>query len=251
MFDNSIEFMVAKMFQGGWSIDTDGGDQYRLTSYDTTKIASNSYSIPANNIGNLNGIISALWTNTSTDILTQLNNISANAAQVSGYLPRHIFMNGTTAAPLFNNTKLAAVGGTAYRIFDSLTNRPIEGDDAPTSGAYNLVFRAAPQWIFHIYNEGYVETEVVPDYDNQTGSAFTKYIPDNRAIITPDPGNWVGSIVGQEPVAENMMDAGKVVTGFHLWRTREIDPPRYDIKAVHNFAPILPVPSAVYYATVG
>jgi len=251
MFDNSIEFMVAKMFQGGWSVDTDGGDQYRLCDYDATKIIANSYGIPAENKTNLGGIISASWATASTDILSQLNALSVHASRVSGLLPRHLIMNGNTIAPLFLNTKLNSVGGSAYRIFDSLTNRPVEGDNAPTSGAYNVVFRALPQYIFHVYNEGYIANEVVPDFDAQTSTSnFVKYIPDGYVIITPDPGDWCGSIIGQEPVAENVADAGRVVTGFHLWRTREIDPPRYDIKAVHNFAPILPIPSAVYYPYV-
>lgn len=252
MFDNSIEFMIAKMFQGGWSLDTDGGDQYRLTDYDTNKIISNSYSIPSENTGNAGGIIDALWNITTTDILTQLNKLSAQSARTSGLLPKHVFLNGITAAPLFNNTKLNAVGGTAYRIFDSISNREVSGDNAPTSGAYDVVFRALPQYVFHIYNEGYVANEVVPDFDSQTSlTNFVRYIPDGRAIVTPDPGDWIGSIVGQEPVAENVNDPGRIVTGFHLWKTREIDPPRYDIKAVHNFAPILPIPSAIYYLTVG
>jgi hypothetical protein len=177
--------------------------------------------------------------------------LSARAAQVSGKPIKHIIMNGITAIPLFTNTTLASIGGTAYRIFDSITKREVAPDTQLTSGEYTVMFRALPQYIFHIYNEGLVPTEVVPDFTNQTGSAFQRLIPDGYAIIVPEPdGEYCGAAVGMEPVAYDVTDAGRVVTGFHLWRSREIDPPRFDVKAVHNFVPVMPIPSAVYYANV-
>jgi hypothetical protein len=160
-------------------------------------------------------------------------------------------MNGNTGKHLFNNTQLAKVGGTAYRIFDSLNNREVRGDEPPTSGPYTVQFRALPQYNFHIYNEGLVLNNVVPDYANQVSTAnWTSLIPDGHALIVPPPGDWVGFATCMEPVAENVMSDVKTVTGLHAWRTREIDPPRFDIKMLLNYVPILPQPQALIYANV-
>jgi hypothetical protein len=250
--ENSIEWMVSKMFQGGFGVAVDG-EQFRLTALNASgNIHNNTYRIPANNLGDLNGIIPSgeQWSASNAPILKHLMTISARSSQISGLPVKHVIMNGITAIPLFTNTTLAAIGGSAYRIFDSITNRPVEPGTQLTSGEYTVMFRALPQYVFHIYNEGLVPNEVVADVDNQIGSEFQRLIPDGYAIICPEPGEWCGAAVGMEPVAYDVTDAGRVVTGFHLWRSREIDPPRFDVKAVHNFVPILPIPNAVYYANV-
>lgn len=251
--ENSIEWMIAKMFQGGFGIAVDG-EQFRLAELNASgNIHNNAYRIPATNTGNLDGLIASgeEWDQTNAPVLDHLLSLSVTAARLSGLPIKHIIMNGNTAIPLFNNTKLAGVGGTAYKIFDSITNRQVAPGEQLTSGEYTVIFRALPQYVFHIYNEGLVTNEVVADVSNQTSTSnFATLIPDGYAIICPEPGEWVGSAVGMEPVAYNTNDVGRVVTGFHLWRSREIDPPRWDIKSVHNFVPILPIPNALFYANV-
>jgi hypothetical protein len=250
---NSVEWMVAKMFQGGFGIKQDG-EAFRLCELtDANAIHKNEYLIPASNKGDLGGIIGAgeAWNDPAAPILDHLNEISVQAARVSGYQPTDIIMNGNTGKHLFNNTQLAKVGGTAYRIFDSLTNREVRGDEPPTSGPYTVQFRALPQYNFHIYNEGLVLNNVVPDYNNQVSTNnWSALIPDGYALIVPPPGDWVGFGTCMEPVAENVMSEVKTVTGLYQWRTREIDPPRFDIKMLLNYVPILPQPQAVIWANV-
>jgi hypothetical protein len=53
-----------------------------------------------------------------------------------------------------------------------------------------------------------------------------------------------------EPVAETVVSDVRTITGFHQWRTREIDPPRFDVKMLLNYVPILPMPNAFFYANV-
>ena len=252
MMDNSIEFMLSREFRGGFGIKA-AGDQFRLCDLgDADVIASNQYAIPAGNIGNPNTVMGSgeEWTSSTAPVHEHLLALSAYAAQVSGYAPKHIIMNGITAIPLFTNSILQGIGGDSYRIFDSLTNRQVPAGEALTSGQYTVVFRALPQYIFHIYNEGLIQNEVVPNVDNQIGASFDKMIPDGYAIVIPDPGEWIGFATGMEPVAYNVVDPGRVVTGLHVWRTREIDPARFDIKFLLNYVPILPIPQAVFYMDV-
>lgn len=250
---NSCEWMVAKMFQGGFGLKQDG-EGFRLCELnDPDVIHSNTYAIPASNKGDVSGIIAAgeAWNDPSAPILDHMNEMSVLASRVSGYNPTDIIMNGNTAKHLFNNTQLSKVGGTAYRIFDRLNNREVQADNAPTSGPYTVQFRALPQYNFHVYNEGLVLNNVVPDYANQVSTTnWTPLIPDGYALIVPPPGDWVGFGTCMEPVAENVMSDVKTVTGLHQWRTREIDPPRFDVKMLLNYVPVLPQPQAVIWANV-
>lgn len=250
---NSVEWMVAKMFQGGFGIKQDG-EGYRLCELNDANILhSNAYQIPASNKGDVSGIIGAgeAWNDPAAPILDHLNEMSVLAARVSGYQPTDIILNGNTAKHLFNNTQLAKVGGTAYRIFDSLNNREVRADEPPTSGPYTVQFRALPQYNFHVYNEGLILNNVVADYTNQVNpNNWATLIPDGYALIVPPPGDWVGFGTCLEPVAENVMSDVKTVTGLYQWRTREIDPPRFDVKMLLNYVPILPQPQAVIYANV-
>ena len=251
---NAVEWMVAKMFQGGFALKSDGGDGFRLCELtDADAILKNQYQIPAGNTGDIGGIIGAGegWDQASSPILDHLNEISVVAARVSGYQPTDIILNGNTGRHLFNNTQLAKVGGTSFTIFDSLSNRPVEGGTPPTSGPYKVIFRALPQYTFHIYNEGLVLNNVVPTLANQIDSNNWKtLIPDGYALIVPPPGDWVGFATGMEPVAETVVSDVRTITGFHQWRTREIDPPRFDVKMLLNYVPILPMPNAFFYANV-
>lgn len=249
MIDNSVEWMVAKMLQGGFGYKAEG-DGFRLCELnDPDIIASNTYRIPSTNKGDINGIIDNPWSDPTTNIQKQLLLISKRSAQISGYPIKHIICNGETIIPLFTNNIIRQVGGEVYRVFDSITNRQVKGDEPLTSGEYTVIFRALPQYVFHVYNEGLVPDEVVPNYDEQTSDTnFKLLVPNNRAIMIPEPGDWCTHAVGQEIVAENVMDSGKLITGFHAWRTRNIDPPRWDMKFVLNYVPLLVNPYVVYYA---
>lgn len=253
--DNAVEWMIAKMFQGGFGIRPDGGDGFRLCELtDPNAVALNQYQIPASNLGTLAGNIIPVgekWNDPAAPIVEHMNEISILAARVSGFQPSDIIINGNTAKNLFNNLQLARVGGTAYRIFDSITNREVEGGTPPTSGPYSIVWRALPQYTFHIYNEGLVINNVVPDLASQISTTnWAPLVPDGKAIIVPKAGEWVGFATNMEPVAETVVSDVKTVSGFYSWRTREIDPPRFDIKMLMNYVPILPLPNAVFYADV-
>ena len=251
---NAIEWMVAKMFQGGFGIKPDGNEGFRLCELtDPAAIHLNQYQIPAGNKGDLGGIIASgeAWDSVNAPIVDHMNEISILAARVSGYQPTDIIMNGNTGKHLFNNVQLSKVGGTSFTIFDSLTNRPVEGGTPPTSGPYKVVFRALPQYTFHIYNEGLVLNDVIPDYANQTSTSnWSPLMPDGYALIVPPAGDWVGFATAMEPIAENANSEVKVVNTLTTWRTQEYDPPRFDVKSLVNYVPIMPQPQVPFFANV-
>lgn len=251
---NSVEWMVAKMFQGGFGLKSDGGEGFRLCELnDPAIIHANQYRIPDSNKGDLGGIIAGgeSWDSVNAPIVDHLNEISILSARISGYQPTDIIINGNTGKHLFNNNQLKAVGGSSFTIFESLTNRPVEGNKAPTSGPYKVVFRAIPQYTFHVYNEGLVLNDVVPNYDNQVSTAnWSPLIPDGYALIVPPPGDWIGFGTAMEPIAENAMSDVRTVSGQATWRTQEYDPPRFDVKTLTNYVPIMPQPQVPFFANV-
>jgi hypothetical protein len=160
-------------------------------------------------------------------------------------------MNGITFAPLLDNAGLQEVGGSAYRVFDSLTHREVDpGQKYPDTGV-EVRFRALPEYTFHIYNGGYVAGQVEQTFAAQTSTDNWNYfIPTHRAIITPEPGDWCGLVAGTEPAQFSLQDSPQIVSGFAFGRERAIDPPRWDLKFLNNSAPALFVERSVYYATV-
>lgn len=257
MLENNTEFLASAMLQGGWALVANGEQLYPMPKGTANAAIDVDTLLPAAHTGQLPvgasgaNIITTSWADPSTDIITQLMNLDVYHTRVNGNPIRHIWMNGTTFAPLFQNTKLQSVGGSVYRIFDSLTGNELEpGHKYPDSGI-RVVFRGLPQHTFHVYNGGCVVGQVAQTFAAQTAEAnFTKFIPDNKAFFTPAPGDWCGLVAGSEPIQFSHQEAPKEVIGFGMGRAREIDPPRWDIKYLNNSAPVLFVEHSHYFPTV-
>lgn len=255
------EFMVSRMFRGGFGVNLDGEDWILVERDSADATFTVDYQLPNSHkdqlavggaAGNEN-IITDPWNDPSADLVTQFNNLDKASERESGYPARHVWINGTTAAYLINNTALQAVGGTAFRTFESLTAREMRSEEGRPDTGYDVVFRGLPLHTFHVYNG--VLTVGFPgslsESDTISASNNSLFIPDGKAIITPSPDpDWIGGIEAAEVVRENVLDQGKVVTGFHSWTTPIIDPPGRELKMLDNFLPVMYVPRAVYYGTV-
>lgn len=254
--NNSHEFMAVRTFSGGWGLKpyATGSQQLNLSELDAAgNIVNNSSRIPAGHIGQVGGIIDSSWDNPGSDIFGQLMSLQYQAARVNGRRITDIWMNGNTGKYLFENSGLQAIGGAVYRIFDTMNpNTEIgPGQKFPDTGI-SVQFRALPDYRFHIYNQGYVVPGTTEAFDQQIAAAnWRPFIPDNVAIMTPAPGDWVGMVQGSEPMQWNIRETGsEIVEGFGMGTERAIDPPRTDVKLLYNGAPAIIEPYAVYYATV-
>ena len=186
------------------------------------------------------------WSTPATDVIGQLLELNAAAEKASGYPIRHVWINSTTLNLLLDNDKLQAVGGSAFRIFDSLTMTQVDTSAGPRQSGYIYVFRAIPQFIFHVY-DGVLNVNVD---DNDGNTNAMKIVPDDYAIFTPEPGDWMGMAEGSEVVQENYNTQPREVFGFHSWSTPVLDPGGRELKMVDNFLPVLYVPRSVYYLKV-
>jgi hypothetical protein len=255
-YRNSREFMLARMCRGGFGLKPTSGDQFRLCEVDDgAATIVNDYGIPAINKGDLNGIIPSGegWNVANAPIHEHLMKFEKRQTQRTGTVPRHILMNSTTFAPILENTVLQGIRGTANRIFDTFTQKTMNEQDALSSAYYSVQIGAIPQYQFHIINDGLVPNEVITNEEEQISDAnFSIHIPDGYAMILPTPNRvWYDFVSGSELVRDNVAQArSRVVEGFDVWTTPEINPPRYDITAVDNGMPILLIPGAVAYANV-
>jgi hypothetical protein len=254
---NNHEFMAAHMFRGGWGLLPGQGEDMILVDKGTAGSITVDTLVPSDQQGKLAvgggpAVIDVDWDNAAADIRAQLMKLQFYAARVNGRSLKHVWVNGNTGRYLFDNTGLQAQGGSAYRIFDTLNpSKEIgEGQKHPDTGI-SVVFRALPEYIFHIYNQGYVPSLTGESTSAQTGASWVPFIPDNYAIITPEPSpEWCGLIAGSEPFQPSLRDNVRVAVGFDTGRNREIDPPREELKFLNNSAAVLFEEKAVYYAKV-
>ena len=254
-FRNAREFMVSRMFRGGFSVTLSGEDML-LGELDAAGSMFNVTSLlPDSNLDQLElgsgaNIINEPWDNPASDIIGQVMRINAAYERLHGYPPRDFWISGITFNDMLNNIGLANVGGTAYKIFDSLTAREIKSKEGIPDSGFDVKFRALPLWTFHVY-DGVLASDVdTPAYDETTAANTAKLVPDDKVIITPSPGDWCGWLAGSEMVAENIMDAGQERFGFHNWTTRVIDPAGWELKLLDNGLPALFNPKVVSYGTI-
>ena len=252
IFRNTREWMISRMFRNGFGVKVTG-DEYQLVERgDANALFTVDYGIPSDHFNQLNGLVDSSWDDPSTDIIGQLMALEVQAERENGRPPRHIWLNGNTAKHLFNNTQLSAVRGTAMRIFDSQTRREIDaGSRFPDTG-YDIVFGAIPLYTFHVYNGGLVKAGTGEGFDAQiSASNFEPFIPDNSALITPEPGDWLGMMEGSEYVRENVtVSQMSERYGMAAWATPVIDPSGVELKMLDNCLPVVYEPYAIYFADV-
>lgn len=252
-FMNAIEFMVSRMFRGGFSILVDG-DDWILKELGAGTIDV-EFPIPASHKSQLavtaagTDVITAPWDDPTAAIVQQLLELNKASERETGYVQRHIWINSTTYGWLLNNEQLRDIRGTANRIFDVQTGNQIETTDGAREQGYVVQFGACPQFLFHVYDS---VSHVGYNVDSDTAAELSMYIPDGKALITPDPapGEWYGSVTCSEPIREN--DIAEVIypNGLHSWSYPTNDPPGVEMRVLHNYSPLLYNPKAVYYATI-
>ena len=252
---NACEFMVSRMFRGdGFSI-LQQGERWRLREKDGGTVNVN-YNVPSDHTGNLGGIIDALWSAAGTKIIQQLLAINAQAERETGLPIRHIWINSVTYSYLLANTQLQTVRGTAQIIFDQFGLTRIEAASGPDRPhGFTVVFPAMPQFLFHVYDGvSIVSADVDPSpATGRTTGNTTKYIPDGRAIMTPevDPGGWHGTgTTGEYIRPEGPHSEAVLKEGLDAWSYPIDDPAGEELRSLNNYVPLLINPKAIYYPTI-
>lgn len=250
-FANAHEFMISRMFRGGFSITKAAGDEYTLT-----ELGSGTwdvpYNIPSGNKTTIGGLIDAEWDLAGTKIIDHMLEINKRAELISGYPIRHIWVNSTTYKYMLANTQLQTVRGTANRVFEQYNPYGSSTTGADRNIGFTVIFPAIPQFIVHVYDAvSVVATQTDPATPATNNSSL--YVPDGIAIMTPEPepGGWHGLYHSTELIREDG-NAGPVTakTGLESWSRPTNDPPGEELTMLINSCPLLYIPNAVFYATV-
>lgn len=169
---------------------------------------------------------SASWATAGTDIPGDIRTWKRLIRQNSGYEPTHAICNEGVMKNLMANTAVKEyLGEGAYKA------------QVGRNGAITEFMGLT----IHVWDHGYVPS----------GGSFTRFIADDKFIITPEPdGSWCKELVGSEYVAQPGSD--ELTEAFGEYSTAEImrDPAGVKTIVGDNFIPAMPVPDAVVYADV-
>lgn len=252
-YRNLREWMVSRMFRGGFDIKLVGDEHYVVdtgsgdlaVTFDHPSAHQTQLAVGA---GGTN-VIDTSWDDPSADIMIQFFNLNRAALRITGYTVKHAWVNSTTLGYLMNNTDLQNKGGSAFRVWESAEWKDSKTHDggSKTTGM-DVKFRAMPWITFHACDE--VLQKGSAQSDSVSESDVELLIPDTKAILTPDPGEWVGFAEGAEPVTKNPAAAMEIKKGFATWQRPMTEPSGLELCFLDNFFPIPYNPSAWFYPTV-
>lgn len=187
----------------------------------------------------LNGIIGTdYWDVAATKILTQLDNLRIQAESENAEPPRHIWQNSTAKAYLRENTELKS-----FMVLNSSRAEAVlngVGDEMELGG-----------YVWHFTDQTYIGAD---------GSTSRPFVPNNKAIITPDPGAWfkyietselVPTEVGVEDSVQTALGSFMEMYGDYTYCAVEHNPPRLDIFDGTNFFVGLANLNSIWIPTVG
>lgn len=186
------------------------------------------------NIGGLGNVISASWATAGTKILDDLDTLTARAVTAGQEPPRHIWMNWADKYLLRNNTQIMASYGQNVNLFTAA----LRGDTLEIGN-----------YMFHFFSGAYKAEDGTMKY----------YIPQGRAIITPEPGAWLHYGEGLQLVPRSLdvfQDASAALAnwddkfGDFAYTLLRVDPIALNLYAGFNMLFGLRNPSCVYAPTI-
>jgi hypothetical protein len=248
---NALEFMISRMFiYGGYSLTF--ADEGSLMGEKGAGQIDITYPIPAANIGTVDGIFTDLWSAAGTKVIQQMLALNAVSERTTGLPIRHLFMNSITYAYLLANTQLQVVRGTAMPIFSDFREQSIATTGGSRRSGFSVRFPAMPLYEVHVYDGVSVPADTDPASDARTTANTTKYIPDGKVLMTPDPmpGGWHGLATTAEPIRETDTSPVVVKEGLDSWSFPKNDPPGEELRVLNNVSPVLFIPGSVFVATV-
>lgn len=247
-FRNAREFMVSRMFRGSFQLAFVGEDWIPV---DTGGQFTVNYQLPADHTGaidrdptggtnNIIGTATNLWNDAAAPIHDDLLELNDFSEAESGWPISHAWVGSPLWAKILNNTQVKGLAGTSNTPFSMYERTNVMSAEGIGDTGFTAILRGIPWLTWHIYDGGL-----------EVNGTYTKFIPNNNAIFTPEPSSsWCEMLEGSEWVKENVMDPGSEKTGFSTWTTHAIDPASIELKALDICLPALYVPKAIFYATV-
>lgn len=258
-YNNTIELMTTGMFQDNLYFQLAGDNLLPVIGAPTAPALGFQlpFQVPSGNKSQLNllgtgNIILVGWQNVGAPLIKNCLQIQAAMTQLSGYQPKHFWMNSLMWYNVLLNTEVRNTAGSAntpFATYDRITEKAVDGLDQPEFAAE---LRGIPWAQFHVADDVLVTgSDIDPTWATAPSAAtFTKVCPDNTCIITPEPSaDWAEMYQGAEYISENAGSPMQLKRGYTFWKEWVTQPSCIELIALMNAIPLLYVPKAIAFAT--
>lgn len=239
------EFLIWGMLRGSCQFTISGQDWIPVASGGTVTL---DWQVSANHKNQLNGIIGASWDTTTTDIVTDLAQISAQSEEDCGLPITHAWCNNSRWVKILNNDQVQTMGGAVNMPADQYSFTTNQFPDPLTSvtatqNEWTGRLRAYPSIQWHVTDRGI-----------KLNGTFTKFLGDDEVIFHPDPDmGWtfmyeVKESANQGPTTQSTPTD---VYGYGAWIKHPVDAdtPMYVLYSLDNAFPVVN-PNAIFFADV-
>ena len=258
-YNNTIELMTTGMFQDNLYFQLSGDNLLPVIGAPTAPAIGVQipFQIPAGNKNQLNllgtgNIIQIGWQVAGAPLIKNCLQIQAGMTQLSGYQPRHFWMNSIMWYNVLLNTEVRNTAGSAntpFAQYDRVTETAMDG---MPQAEFAAQLRGIPWVTWHIADDVLVTGgDIDPTWSSSSGTTTVKVCPDNTMIIAPDPSpDWTEIYNGAEYISENAGQPMVLKRGYTFWKEWVTQPSCIELIALMNAIPLLYVPKAVGFATV-
>jgi hypothetical protein len=259
-YNNTIELLTTGMFQDNLYFQLSGDNLLPVIGAPTAPNIGIQipFQVPSGNKNQLNllgtgNIIQIGWQNTGAPLIGNCLQIQAAMTQLSGYQPRHMWMNSLGWYNVLLNTEVRNTAGSAntpFAEYDRVSEMAVDGMPQPEFAAQ---LRGIPWLTWHIADDVLVtNSDVDPTWSTAPAAAtFVKVFPDNTCMIAPDPSaDWAELYQGAEYISENAGQPMTLKRGYTFWKEWVTQPSCIELIALMNCIPLLYVPKCIGFATV-
>jgi hypothetical protein len=264
-YNNTVELLTTGMFQDNLYFQLSGDNLLPVIGAPTAPNLGFQipFQIPSGNKNQLNmlgtgNIIQIGWQNAGAPLLKNCMQISAASTQLSGYQPRHFWMNSLMWYNVLLNTEVRNTAGSANTPFAEYDRVPEKGSDGLPQAEFAAQLRGLPWATWHIADDVLVTGgDIDPSWTQGAAAvtagttSFIKVCPDNTVIIAPDPSaDWTELYHGAEYISENAGQPMVLKRGYTFWKEWVTQPSCIELIALMNCIPLLYIPKATLFATV-
>ena len=259
-YNNAIELCTTGMFQDNLYFQLAGDNLLPVIG---APAAPNlgfqiPFQIPAGNKSQLNllgtgNIINIGWQNTGAPLIKNCLQIQAAMTQLSGYQPKHFWMNSLQWYNVLLNAEVRNTAGSSNTPFASYDRVKEMNADGEPGAEFAAELRGIPWAQWHIADDVLVTgSDTDPTWAQAPSTAtFVKVFPDNTVMICPEPSaDWTEIYLGAEWISENAGQPMTLKRGYTFWREWVTQPSCIELIALMNMIPLLYVPKAIAFATV-
>ena len=258
-YNNTIELMTTGMFQDNLYFQLSGDNLLPVIGAPVSPAIGVQipFQLPAGNKNQLNllgtgNIILIGWQNAGAPLIKNCLQIQAAMTQLSGYQPKHFWMNSIMWYNILLNTEVRNTAGSANQPFATYDRVPEMAMDGMPQPEFAAELRGIPWVQWHIADDVLVTGgDIDPTWSSSSGTTTVKVCPDNTVIIAPDPSpDWCEMYHGAEYISENAGQPMVLKRGYTFWKEWVTQPSCIELIALMNMIPLLYVPKAIAFPTV-